>query len=125
MTFKQCDVKRNRICGSQPKENRLAGIEKKFNRTSNIFKLIPDQCQKESPPMINTTIESNPVKYSHAATTTSQLPLTEKTFYDEPAFDIRLEVIKKSLRQDDYASSPQMNFNYLFYYILWSISYGI
>ena len=71
--------------------------------------------------MINTTIESNPVKYSHTATTTSQQPLTEKTFYDEPAFDIRLEVIKKSLRQDDNAASSHMNFNYLFYFILWDI----
>ena len=120
MTFKQCDVKRNRICGSKPKENRLAGIEKKFNRTSNIFKLIPDQCQKESPPMINATVETS-VKYSQVATTTSQLSLTEKTFYDEPAFDIRLEVIKKSLRQDDYAASSHMNFNYLFYFVLWNI----
>ena len=121
MTFKQCDVKRNRICGSHPKENRLDRIEKKFNRTSNIFKIIPDQCQKESTPMINTTVGSTPVKYSHVATLTSQLPPTEKTFYDEPAFDIRLEVIKKSLRQDDNAASLHMNSNYLFYFILWNI----
>ena len=120
MTFRQCDVKRNRICGSHPKENRLAGIEKKLNRTLNIFKFIPNQCEKESSPMINTTVET-PVKYSQVATTTSQLPPTEKTFYDEQAFDIRLELIKKSLRQDDNAASLHMNFNYLFYYILWNI----
>jgi len=121
MTFRQCDVKRNRICGSHPNENRHGGIEKKFNRTSNIFKLIPDQCQTGLTQMINTTVESQYIiEYSQAVTTKSQLSTIEETFYDEPAFDISLEVIKKSLRQADNASLTfnHRRLNYTIYFII-------
>ena len=116
MTFQQCDMTRYRICGSHPKEGRSAGIGK--NRTSNMeFSVIPDQCK-----MISTTIEnSDIVVHSQTAMTTIQLPSNEEIFYDEPAFEIRIEVIKKSLRQDDNAESSQIRFYFLFYTVLCNI----
>ena len=111
MTFQQCDMTRYRICGSHPKEGRSAGIGK--NRTSNIR----DQCE-----MISTTIEnSDIVVHSQTAMTTIQLPSNEEIFYDDPAFEIRIEVIKKSLRQDDNAESSQIRFYFLFYTVLCNI----
>ena len=119
MTFKQCDVKRNRVCGSHPQGNRLASIRKKSNRTTNIMHLIPDQCYKELPQLGNDTVESQEVvEYSQKAISTGQFSSTEEPFYEESAFHIRIEVIKQSLSQEDIAQSSHIEFGYLFYYIL-------
>ena len=112
MTFQQCDMTRNRICGSHPREGRSAGIGK--NRTSYMeFPVIPDQCK-----MISTTVENSDIVDTDP---TIQLPSNEEIFYDEPAFEIRIEVIKKSLRQDDNAESSQIRFYFLFYTVLCNV----
>ena len=119
MTFKQCDAMRNRVCGSHPQGNRLASIRKKSNRTTNIMHFIPNQCYKELPQLINTKVESQDItEYSQTSITTSHFSSIEEPSYEEPAFDIKIEVIKKSLRQDDIAQSSHIEFYYLFYNIL-------
>lgn len=88
--------------------------------------LIPDQCYKELPQLSNDTVESlEVVEYSQTAISTSQFSSTEEPFCEEPAFDIKIEVIKKSLSQEDVAQSSHIEFYYSFCYTLYIVFYSI
>ena len=85
----------------------------------------PYECYEDLPQLSNATVESQEeVGYSQTTISSSQFSSTEFSTMEQ-AFDIRLEVIKKSLSQEDIAQSSHIEFYYSFCYILFNLIFMI